>query len=53
MKPPRSILSKDFKWVPPAKQDCAATFRRIRREIEAQTDAQHAKVTALPKAKHG
>ena len=32
MKPPRSILDPAFKWTPSAKQDCAATFRRIRRE---------------------
>ena len=43
MKPPKSILDRAFKWVPPAKQDCAATFRRIRKEL-AESQAQTAKV---------
>ena len=37
MKPPRSCLDPAFKYTSAAKTDCAATFRRIRRE---QADAQ-------------
>ena len=36
MKPPKSILDPAFKYVPPAKQDCAATFRRVRKELAEQ-----------------
>ena len=49
MKPPRSILDPAFKWTPPAKQDCAATFRRIRREQEAAKQQTERVVTKLRK----
>lgn len=52
MKPPKSILDRAFKWTPPAKQDCAATFRRVRKEMEAQKQATDRVVTPMPARKH-
>lgn len=34
MKPAKSILDKAFRYTPASKQDCAALFRRIKREQE-------------------
>jgi hypothetical protein len=42
MKPPRSILSPEFKYKNAAETDIAATFRRIRREQKAVKDAEQA-----------
>jgi len=42
VKPPRSLLDKDFRYTPSAKTDLAATFRRIRKELEAQQQRQAA-----------
>ena len=47
MKPPRSILDRAFKWVPPANTDVAATFARIRRENRALAESTRIKVTPL------
>lgn len=47
MKPARSILDKQFKYVPAARTDLAATFRRLRREQERNK----AVVTPLKRAK--
>ena len=33
MKPPRSILDKEFSYIGSARTDLAATFRRIRKQI--------------------
>ena len=35
MKPPKSILDPAFSYTPAAKQDCAATFKRLRKEMRA------------------
>ena len=53
MKPPRSILDPAFKYVPPAKQDCAATFRRIRRELAEQALQTSKVVAPIRKAPSG
>ncbi len=40
--PPKSILSKDFKYVNAASTSVGATFRRIRRELKEADERQAA-----------
>ena len=48
----KRITDRDFKYVPASKTDVAATFRRIRRELEAQKAAAPQKVLPI-RAKGG
>lgn len=43
MKPPKSILSPEFKYRPAALTDITATFKRIRREQQAVAKVVHIK----------
>ena len=43
----RSILDQSFKYIPASKTDIAATFRRIRREMEAQAAKPKASVREI------
>lgn len=45
----KSILHRDFKYVPAAKTDIAATFRRVKREQEQAAAERKAKVTPMKK----
>lgn len=40
MKPRKSILDPTFRYVPEAETDIRATFRRIKREQKAQSEAE-------------
>lgn len=50
MNPPKSILSKDFRYVCAASTDVAKTFARVKRQLQAQ-QAKPASVVPIKRSK--